>query len=295
MAKPKKIPTSRAGGGDVAGQVETPALKWKVIAQIAAGFAILWVTALMIVPYVGYWGVGVVGALTVIAIGFGVYVWRLTRKSAAIAKILKTTTDEQGRRAALEKLELSGDAKDAMNALARAQLAAQDDPAKAMEILEGIDLKLAPAVVQDDVRANLALLYLVHGRTKEARPLCDEIRFDRQPNAKAKAMYAAVVAETFARTGKIDEARKLLETYSADDAAYGEVRGLLLRAQVYTFHAQKKSGLAKKAMQRIAELEVNMLGSFANRKAHPELQKMVQEVLRDAGYATRPKMQVRMR
>ena len=72
------------------------------------------------------------------------------------------------------------------------------------------------------MRANLGLLYLMHGRAKDARKLADDIRLDRQPNAKAKGMYAAVCAEAFARTGKADEAMKLLDTYKADDPEFGD-------------------------------------------------------------------------
>lgn len=212
--------------GEVLENVETPKLNWKVIGQIAVGFAVLWVLAFMAQPLVGWWGVGIAGVLTLVALGFGLYVWNLTRKSQNIVEILKTAKDAESRKAALEQLkaQAGGEGKDALNALAQAQLVAQDDPESAMRILEGIDLKKAPSVIQDDVRANLALMYLVNGRVKDARPLVDQITLDRQPQAKARAMYAAVMAETFARTGKHDEALKLLETYKADDPENGEIR-----------------------------------------------------------------------
>ena len=131
--------------------------------------------------------------------------------------------------------------KDALNAIAQAQLVAQEAPAEAIQILEGIDIDKAPAMVQDDVRANLAMFYLMTGRARDARELANEIRLDRQPQAKAKAMYAAVVAESFARTGDAEEARKLIETYDPSDKEFGQVSGMLLRAQVYTYTATKKT------------------------------------------------------
>ena len=42
-----------------------------------------------------------------------------------------------------------------MTTIAQAQLVSQEDPGEAVRILEGIDIKKAPAMVQDDVRANL--------------------------------------------------------------------------------------------------------------------------------------------
>ena len=118
--KRSRLPTDL--GEALAGQ-EAPKMKWKVIAQIAAAFAVLWVTAFIVVPFVGYWAVGVVGVLTAVAIGFGVYVWRMTSRSRAILDIMKGATDEAGRKRALDAL--SDDSKDVMKALARAQLVGQ--------------------------------------------------------------------------------------------------------------------------------------------------------------------------
>lgn len=292
MAKPVK---SRVDAQQEALQkLEQPQVKWKVIAQIAGAFVILWVVALMTTPTIGYWGVGVVGGLTLAAIGFGIYIWRMTSKSKQIIDVLKMATDDAGRRAALEKLaEKGGD--DAMNALARAQLLAQEDPAQAIAVLEAVDLKKTSGLLQDDVRANLGLLYLMTNRVRDARPLADEIRLDRAPQAKSKAMYAAVMAESFARTGKADEAKKLLETYRAEDPEFGEVRPLLLRASVFTFTATKNRGLARKAMEQMAAIEPNALGAFLHASAGVELQKMARELLSASGVIPRQKMQIKMR
>jgi protein-S-isoprenylcysteine O-methyltransferase Ste14 len=91
---------------------EAPQMKWKAIAQIAGVIAVLWVTAGMLVPYVGYWALGAVGVLTLVAIGFGIYIWRLTTRSRAILDIMKGATDESGRQRAIEAL--SGDSGDVM-------------------------------------------------------------------------------------------------------------------------------------------------------------------------------------
>lgn len=289
MAKPKKA-SKTPDPAEALAKLEQPRVQWKTILQIGLAFIVLWVTSAMLVPYVGYWGLGVVGVLTLVAIGFGIYIWRMTRRSQAIVDIMKQATDEKGREEAIGRLA-EGGSKDALKALAHAQLVAQSDPQQAMSILENIDLKKAPAVVQDDVRAQRALLYLRGNRVREARELADDIRMDRQPNAKSKAMYAAVIAESFSRTGRGEEARKLVETYPADEPEYGDVRPLLLRAQVYTYYALKKRGLARKAMERMAEIDPNMLGAFVQKGTQPELAKMARQVLAGAGFA--PKMKVK--
>ena len=295
VAKPKISPPKKIDIAQAASQVEMPGIKWKVVGAIAGGFAVLWITAAMMIPAVGYWGLGVVGVLTLAAIGLGIYVFRLTHKQREILDIMKGAQGDAGRREAIERLSMGGD-KDAMKALARAQLLAQEDPNKAIEALEAIDIAKAPTVVQDEVRSQLAMMYLFLNRTKEARPLVDEMKLERQPDAKVKAKYAAVIAEAFARTGKHDEAKKLLEEYKADDPALaGEIAPLLYRAQVYTYTATKNRGLAKKALDALVQVDPNMLAPFVQKNTKPELQKLALAALADAGLAPRAQMKVRMK
>lgn len=289
--KSHKYQLKRRDVAEAVKSIERPTFKWKIVAQIGLAFVILWGTAIGTVQFISYWGVGVMAAVTLVAIGFGIYVWRLTKKSQAIADILSIATDQEGRKKAIEQLE-SGNSSDALNALARAQLVAQEKPADAIRILEGIDLKKAPAVAQDDVRANLAFMYLTQNRPRDARPLADEIRLDRQPNPKAKAMYAAVVAESYSRTGKTEDAQKLLQTYRHDDPEYGEVGAMLLRAQVYAYNAAKKRGLARKAMENLASADLNMLAGFVQKGTHPELTQMARQILGSAGMGPKVKMRL---
>ncbi|MCC7538454.1 MAG: hypothetical protein IT379_19675 [Deltaproteobacteria bacterium] len=271
-------------------QVEAPGIKWKVVAQIGLGFAIVWVTVIVAYPVTGWWGIGGAGLLTAAALGFGVWLFRMSRKAQGVASILQQATDEAGRKQALEQLE-AGDQKDALNALARAQLLSQEDPEKALEVLETIDLKKASALIADDVRANRAYLYLLLGRHHDARPLAEQIRLDKQPNEKSRAMYAAVIAETFARTGKAAEAVKLFETYKADDPAYGDMKVPLLRAQVFAFHANGDKGKSRQAMSRLRDLDVNLLGGFMQKGNHPELVLMAREMAKKA----MPPQKIKMR
>jgi hypothetical protein len=295
VAKPKISPPKKVDIAEAASQIEMPGIKWKVVGAVAAGFLVLWVTALMMMPAVGYWGVGVMGVLTAAVAGLGIYVFRLTRKQREILDIMKAAQGEGGRKEAIERLALGGD-KDAMKALARAQLLAQEDPNLALEALEAINIEKAPAVVQDEVRAQRAMMYLFMNRIKEARPLADEIKIERQSDPKAKAKYAAVIAEAFARTGKHDDAKKLLDEYKADDPAWAaEVAPLLYRAQVYTYVATKNRGLAKKALDALIQLDPNMVAPFVQKSVKPDLQKLALTALSDAGLAPRPQMKMRMK
>ncbi len=295
MAKPKISPPKKVDIAEAAAQVEMPGIKWKVVGAIAGGFVILWITAAMMIPAVGYWGLGAVGVLTLAALGLGLYVFRLTRKQREILDIMKGAQGDQGRREAIARLGTGGD-KDAMKALARAQLLAQEDPNKAIAALEAIDVAKAPAVVQDEVRSQLAMMYLFLNRVKDARPLAEEIKLERQPDAKVKAKYAAVVAEAFARTGKHEDAKKMLDEYKADDPSLaGEIAPLLYRAQVFTYSATKNRGLAKKALDALVKIDPNMLAPFVQKNTKPELQKLALAALADAGLAPRQQMKVRMK
>jgi len=295
VAKPKISPPKKVDIAEAASQVELPRIKWKIIGTVGLGFLVLWITSLMMMPAVGYWGVGVVAVLTVAALGLGLYVWRMTQKQREILDIMRGAQGEGGRRDAIERLAIGAD-KDAMKALARAQLLAQEDPQKAIEALEAIDIEKAPAVVQDEVRSQRAMMYLFMGRPKDARPLVDEIKIDRQPDAKSKAKYAAVIAEGWARTGRHDEAKKLLEDYKAEDPQWvAEVGPLLFRARVYTYFATKNRGLAKKALDALIAIDPNMVAPFVQKNVNPELQKLAMTSLADAGLAPRPQMKMRMK
>ncbi|MBW2213727.1 MAG: tetratricopeptide repeat protein [Deltaproteobacteria bacterium] len=272
MAKPRKqITAAPKDTAEALEQIEQPTMNWKVLGLIGLALAVVWVIAGILQPTIGYVGLIVAGVLTAIALGFLF--------------------------AALEQLRArqTPGGKDALNAIAQAQLVAQETPSEAIRILEGIDIKKAPAMVQDDVRANLAMFYLMTGRAREARELANEIRLDRQPQAKAKAMYAAVVAEALARTGDAEEAHKLLETYDPTDKEFGQISGMLLRAQVYTYTATKKRGRARTAMEQLLEVDPNMVAAFVQKGMRPELSRLAKQVLSGAGALPKPKMRVRTR
>jgi hypothetical protein len=293
MSQKKKAGMGVSDPAAALAQIERPAIKWKAVLQIVAALLIVWITSLILVPYAGYWAVGIAGVITVGLAGFGVYVWTMTRRSQSIVDIVKGASSESDRQKAIEKLAEGGE-KDAMRALARAQLEAQSKPQEALQILEDIDLAKAPSMVQDDIRSQLALLYLRNNRVRDARDAAEQIRLDRQPNAQAKALYAAVIAESFARTGKVEDASKLMDTYSPDDPEYGHTRAFLLRAQVYTYFALKKRGLVRKAMTELAQVEPGLLSGFIQKGTQPELVKMAKQLLSGTPLMQRPKVK-RMR
>lgn len=298
MAKPKKLPAPQtADTSKVIAPGETPQIKWNIIAQIGVVVVVVWALAIGLIPYVGHWHLYVLGALTVALLGFGGYVWNLTRKQGRLMEIMKNAADPEGRKQAIAQLAAEGDS-DAMNQLARAQLVAQENPDEAIEILERIDVAKAPALLQDDIRVNRALLYLAVGRPREARDAIDSVKPETAPQAKSKALYMAVVAEAKARTGSAKDAKTLIDAVNVDDPENAEILPLVYRAQIFTYFGTKNRGLARKAMVALGVRDPNLLGPFMQRtpgvepQAQNEMQTMVREVLGELGYGTRAKQKL---
>ncbi len=298
MAKKKKKPAS-VGRPDPAQQLEQlqqleqPAFKTKVILQIVVAIGVVWLIAGLLSPYISYWGYVIAGILTAIVAGLAFYVWRLMKKSSNILDIMKGATDDEGRAAAIAALQGQGD--DAMAKMAQAQLVAAEDPKEAMAILESIDIEKASKLVQNDIRAQLGLMYLINNRVQDARQLANDIKLGGQAQPKQTAMYVSVMAESFARTGKEDEAAKLLEDYDPENPEYAEVAPLLYRAQVYTWLKKKKKGRARTAMMRLARRDPNQLGPFVAKGAHPEVSRLAKEVLQREGLIPQQRTKMRMR
>lgn len=280
--------TSKSDGGDTpagpaqpeAGLLGLPGLQWRNLGVIAGIVALLWVTAFASrSPIV----IGVVAVLTAAAIGLLIWAYRWAKKQQDMMKLLQSASvSKEARQEALAKLSSQeGADKDAMNTLARAQLTAQDDPEAALALLEKVDLKKVPDAVADDVRAFRAQLYLVNGRTREARELADEIKLTSAGNPDARGMLAATVAEAWARSGKHKEAGDLLTTIKPDDPDFAKVRVPLLFARIFSAFASGNRDQVRKDLGALMKEDVNLLGRFVAPQArvHPELQKIARDML----------------
>jgi hypothetical protein len=276
-AKTSSPPAKPSGGGappTVAG------FQWSRLAIVGGILAALWVTAFATNSKIF---VIVVGVITVVVLGGLAWIYRWARKQREMMELLQSASvSPEARREALAKLAAKDGAdKDVMNAIARAQLEAQEDPDKALETLEKVDLKKVPATMGDDVRAFRAQLYLLKGRKQEARELADEIKLSQAGSAEARGMLAATVAEAWARTGKHKEALDLLQTIKPDDPDFAQAKVPLLFARIYAqFAAGQRDGV-RRDMGALAKQDVNLLGRFVmpQAKVHPELQKMARDVL----------------
>jgi len=268
-AAPTAPPKPPAGG-----------LQWRNIGIIGGVVAILWITAFASNSKIAFI---VVGILTIVVIVAVAWIYRWASKQRAMMELLQgANVSPAARKEALAKLKAApGADKDVMNAIAQAQLQAQEDPDAALATLEAMDLKKVPAPMADDVRAFRAQLYLMKGRAKEARDLADEIKVTNSANPESRGMLAATVAEAWARTGKHAEALELLNTIKPEDPDFASAKVPLLYARIYAAFAAGKRDSVRYDMGALVKQDANLLGRFVmpQLKVHPELQKIARDVL----------------
>lgn len=266
--------------------IDHPFLNRNGLLTVGGIVGALWLTALVAG---NRWVTGIVALLTLVVAGGLVYVWRLVRKQQAVMGLLQSASaSPEARRQALEQLSASDSgSKDVLSRIARAQLEAQDDPKKALQTLEGIDLAKVPAAAADEVRTLRAQMCLWQNRVREARELADAIKLANASNSQSRGLMSAVIAEAWARSGKAEAAMDVLAGVKIDDPDLAQVRVLLLVARVFAAFGAGKKERAKRDLEALMKQDVNLLGRFVTpgQAVHLELQRMAKEVL-----ATHPGM-----
>lgn len=237
---------------------------------------------------------GIPAALTLAAIGLIVWVVRQTRKAQGVAGILSKIETKDERQAALAELESKYKGGDPTAVFARAQLLLQEDPKKALEVLETINLSKVMANVADEARGQRAMIHLMLGEVSPARDLADGIQLARHQDARSRAMLAAVVAEAWARSGQAKRAVDTLSVVNAEDPELVQLRPQLLRAQAYAYAHTDDLKNARRVLRKLGEQDPRLLGGFVNKKTHPLLQREAKKLLEQSGAIPR-KMQIQRR
>ncbi len=253
-------------------------LKKKTLAIIGVVTAGLWAFA---ISTGSIWVIGIVGVLTLALAALLLYGLRLARKQNSLVSMLQSAVDSpEKRREAIAKLEADKDANQVTHVFARAQLLAAEDPAKALKVLEGTNIKDVPAQMQDDFAVLQAQLYLHFGRPKDARPLADRIYVDSPQRKDARGMLVSVVGQAWARTGRHADALTLLDSVDFDAEKNPQVRVQLLAARIFARFASGQKVTAKEDLKLLADVDVNHLGMFLmpQFRVHPDLQKLARAV-----------------
>ncbi len=228
------------------------------------------------------------GVITVLLAGILVWGVGQARKTKSVAGLLSKAETAEDRKAALEKLDQDYGKKDPAAVFAKAQLFLQDnEPRKALEVLEQIELGKVLAPVADEARAQRAMIHLLIGEVTPARDLADGIDLSRQQDAKARAMMASVVAEAWARTGQARKAAETIELFNPDDPEFEPIRAQLYRARAYVFAATGDAKGMRRALKKLIEQDARLLGGFMTKRTHPLLQKEAKKMLEQSGQAPR--------
>jgi hypothetical protein len=216
---------------------------------------------------------------------------RQAKKAQGVASILSRAAESKdGRDAALAELDAKYKGNDPTAVFARAQLLLQEDPRKALEALETINLSKVMASVADEARGQRAMIHLMIGEVSPARDLVDGIQLARHQDARSRAMLAAVVAEAWARSGQAKRAVDTLSVINADDPELAQLKPQILRAQAYAFAHSEDMKSARRALKRLGDQDARLLGGFVAKKTHPLLQREAKKLLEQSG-AMQRKMQ----
>ncbi len=255
----------------------------KNLIVIGFGFALLWAAAIASGSFIF---IGIASVLTTIALAIAFWAWKQVRSHKSLTSVLqKAGESPEARREAIAVLEADKKSGDLTNIIARAQLMASDDPAAALNLLEPIELKSVSAAMQDDFALLKSQLLLNFGRAKQARPLVDWVNVDNPQRKEIRPLMAAIVGETWARTGSAKEANELLDTVDASEAANSDAATLLMSARVFAHFGAGKKGLTRAALGELAAVDPNLLGRFIAPKAqiHPGLQRLAREAFERKG------------
>jgi hypothetical protein len=247
--------------------------------------AVPWIIAIIVHRTIGY---AISGGLTLVVAGIAIWFVRYAKRSQALGDILRGADTEEGRKAALSKLETGFKKTDSQAVLARAQLEMQDDPKKALATLESVRLDKVLGPIADQFRAMRAMIHLTIGETAEARALADELDLGKQQEAKQRAMFATVASEAWARTGQSKKAIETLELFNPEDPEFAEVRAQMWRARAFAYAAQNDMKGVARSLKRLADMNTQLLGMFiGQKKVHPLLEREAKQIVMRLGAAPR--------
>jgi hypothetical protein len=264
----------------------------KIYVRVGLVVGVAWIIAFIIPTWVPK---AVVGALTLVVIGAGIWVVRYMKKGQALGALLKDADTEEGRKRALERLETDFGKGDTQALLAKAQLEMQEDPRKALGTLESIDLGKQLAPIAGQVRAMRAMLHLTLGEPQEARMLADQLDLGKQQEAKTRAMFATVASEAWARTGNAKKAVETLELFNPEDPEFAELRPQMWRARAFAYAGANDMKGASRALKKLGEMNPHLLAMFIGAKrVHPLLEREAKQIVMKLGAVPRKVVRQRM-
>ncbi len=235
----------------------------------------------LIAGIVRHWaGFAAAGLLTVAGIVALFWLQRYMKKTQALGSILKGADTEEGRKAALARIDTEFKQGDTQAVIAKAQLQMQDDPRAALATLEAVNLDKALGPIAGQIRAMRAMIHLTMGETQEARALADKLDLGKQQEPKTRVMFAAVASEAWARTGAGRKAVDTLDLFNPEAPDMGELRAQLWRSRAFAYAAVNDTKGIARAVKKLADINPHLLGMFVGqKKVHPLLEREAKQVV----------------
>ena len=242
------------------------------------------------------WPLYVAGTLTAVIAGGGWWFINYVKKNEQLAGIVRGAETADGRKEALKRLETDFKKGDVSATMARAQIEMQEDPRKALETLETIDLnKITLAPMADQVRAIRAQLHLSLGEVSAARALADKLELGKQEDQKTRVMFATVAGEAWARSGAAKKAIETLELFNPDDPENAEARVQMWCARAFAYAATNDMKAVDRALKKLADANPHLLAMFiGQKKIHPLLERAAKQLLMRSGAVQRKMVRQKM-
>lgn len=269
-----------------------PADLSKIYLRGGALIAIAWIIAAIVRHWAGF---AAAGALTVAAVVAFFWLRRYMAKTQALGSILKGADTEEGRKAALERIDTEFKKGDTQAVIAKAQLQMQDDPRAALATLEAVNLDKELGPIAGQIRAMRAMIHLTLGETQEARALADKLDLGKQQEPKTRVMFAAVASEAWARTGAGRKAVDTLDLFNPEAPDMGELRAQLWRSRAFAYAAVNDTKGIARAVKKLSEINPHLLGMFVGqKKVHPLLEREAKQVVMRLGIVPRKMVRQKM-
>jgi len=270
----------------------------KIYSRVAIVAVIVWIVAFILpgaVPGASWYPKAAAGVLTIAAIGVCIWLDRYVKKTQKLGAILKGADTEEGRKAALAKLEKDFKKDDTQAIIAKAQLQMQDDPRAALATLEVVNLDKALAPIAGQVRAMRAMIHLTLGEVQEARALADKLELGKQQEPKTRAMFAAVASEAWARTGMAKKACDTLELFNPEAPEMGEMRVQMWRSRAFAYASLNDVKGVGRALKKLSDMNPHLLGMFVGqKKIHPLLEREAKQLVMRLGIVPRKMVRQKM-
>lgn len=264
----------------------------KIYLRGGALVAVAWIIAAILRHWIGF---ALCGALTVAAVVGVFWLKRYMAKTQALGTILKGADTQEGRKAALERINTEFKKGDTQAVIAKAQLQMQDDPRAALVTLEAVNLDKELGPIAGQLRAMRAMIHLTLGETAEARALADKLDLGKQQEPKTRVMFAAVAAEAWARTGAGRKAVDTLDLFNPEADDMGELRAQLWRSRAFAYAAVNDTKGIARAVKRLATINPHLLGMFVGqKKVHPLLEREAKQVVMQLGIVPRKTIRQKM-